>query len=128
MTPSGSPPPPVSPSSWPAASADGAATTVSVGSFALAGADVSPGDPSGVSRFPLPPPPAPSLFDSGLAPSCWVPPPAVEELSPGELPPDAGAAVAAACLAVFYLALRFTLFLCWNRRAGRLAAAAAERD
>ncbi|MCQ4164524.1 hypothetical protein [Tahibacter harae] len=46
----------------------------------------------------------------------------------GELPPDAGAAVAAACLAVFYLALRFTLFLCWNRRAGRLAAAAAERD
>lgn len=46
----------------------------------------------------------------------------------GELPRDAGTAVATACLAVFYLALRFTLFLCWNRRARRLAAAAAQPD
>lgn len=46
----------------------------------------------------------------------------------GELLPQAAAVVVLLSLAVFYSALRLTLFRSWNRRAARLAAAAAEPD
>lgn len=45
-----------------------------------------------------------------------------------ELLPLPAAVFALIVVVLFYGALRLTLFRCWNRRAARLAAAAAEED